>query len=1023
MTGTIFRHLFPVDGPSLIDGRHLSNLFGLVVPVQRSIKHHHELKIHLSDYVLCLDLNFEATIHLPPAHGRRGKPLRFVDVGNKCGRHPVTLKPTWHGSRHERRKDRIINWPTEDLVMGTDGEIVTLWPFWDQTNHGWFVYPQPTGAGSTVVGDRPPPNPDIGTTWWDSRDGQLYVWTGRQWVAASCCDDGIAVGRFPPDQPSTGHLWFDDNSKQLFVFDGHQWVAASCCDGAIPIGSRPPTQPLSGWQWWDTDSKQLYVYSGREWVAASCCDNAIEVGFKPPFKPLKGWQWWDTDSKQLFVYSGQEWVAASCCEAIPTQVSLTPPGQPLSGWMWFDTTSGHLFVWNGSAWIEPSCCPQPEVFTEMVSGLVPAPGNTILPTAMLQANGLWRVPGGNVTQVTGTYVAVMTDDLLVVNFPAINSSLNINLPDGSAGPAGKSLRVLIATLGANSTLTFAVQGGNTLRVMTENGWPSANQSPVSITAPNTVPINGLGTEFVFWLAHSGVWFGLNQGVPVEVHMGSPSALIELPGMIVPSTIPGAPFTNTANGLVPAPGAADPGTNVLMSNGQWGDPGTAVTLFTATIPGIVPATGGADNNHFLDADGTWAQPFSNLANNEVLGNISGAPAMPVGLTQAQLTQLINIFTQSAPGAVPVPGAGATINQYLRSDATWTVPGTSYAAGAGDPWGPPATTDVMYVTGATQVQMPAPAPNGRVIRVINSLSPNEVSFTTSGGAAFFINNANGWISLGTDFWTGISADKPMTELAFVAAGGAWYVINQGATIPITNAAQNAPQTMIGKLPQPRINVSTFLASGTYTPSAGLAYAIVECWGAGGGSGGCDIQSSGGVIGGSGGGGQGGYSRRALTTTQLGANQTVTIGPGGGSTDGGSGLSGGATSLGSLVIANGGAGGQGWTNNANGYGAGGAGANIAGAVGDLTLPGVAGTAASVTSFNVNSPSTSYIVTGGLGGGNSSPAAMAVGAIEVAGANGAINSGQGANGIAVGATPGNPTSSGAGGGSGRCVVTEFIL
>ena len=65
----------------------------------------------------------------------------------------------------------------------------------------------------------------------------------------------------------------------------------------------------------------------------------------------------------------------------------------------------------------------------------------------------------------------------------------------------------------------------------------------------------------------------------------------------------------------------------------------------------------------------------IANNTVLGNISGATAIPVGLTQTQLTTLINVFTATLSGAVPFSGGG-TVN-FLRADGTWQVPAGSAA----------------------------------------------------------------------------------------------------------------------------------------------------------------------------------------------------------------------------------------------------------------------------------------------------------------------------------------------------------
>ena len=67
---------------------------------------------------------------------------------------------------------------------------------------------------------------------------------------------------------------------------------------------------------------------------------------------------------------------------------------------------------------------------------------------------------------------------------------------------------------------------------------------------------------------------------------------------------------------------------------------------------------------------------------------------------------------------------------------------------------------------------------------------------------------------------------------------------------------------------VNVQSFTASGTYTRTAGVAYAIVELVAAGGGT------SN--TAGGKPGGGAGGYSRK-LITSGLGATEVVTVGAG--------------------------------------------------------------------------------------------------------------------------------------------------
>lgn len=105
---------------------------------------------------------------------------------------------------------------------------------------------------------------------------------------------------------------------------------------------------------------------------------------------------------------------------------------------------------------------------------------------------------------------------------------------------------------------------------------------------------------------------------------------------------------------------------------------------------------------------------------------------------------------------------------------------------------------------------------------------------------------------------------------------------------------------------INVQTFTTSGTYTPTAGMKYCIVEVVGGGGAGGGCPTTGSGQYSGGAGGGG-GEYAKGIYNSVTIGSSQIVTIGSGGLGVIGANGNSGNTTSFGSLITANGGAAGQ--------------------------------------------------------------------------------------------------------------------
>lgn len=136
--------------------------------------------------------------------------------------------------------------------------------------------------------------------------------------------------------------------------------------------------------------------------------------------------------------------------------------------------------------------------------------------------------------------------------------------------------------------------------------------------------------------------------------------------------------------------------------------------------------------------------------------------------------------------------------------------------------------------------------------------------------------------------------------------------------------------------KIVVQKFTTSGTYTPTSGMTYCVIECVGGGGGGGGAAVSGAG-VQNGSGGGGGGSYSRKLALATDIGVLKTVTVGAGGaaGSYGNNPGGAGGTTSVGTLCVANGGTGGLGAASGANGTG--GLGGSVG--TGDFTIPGGAG------------------------------------------------------------------------------------
>jgi hypothetical protein len=213
-----------------------------------------------------------------------------------------------------------------------------------------------------------------------------------------------------------------------------------------------------------------------------------------------------------------------------------------------------------------------------------------------------------------------------------------------------------------------------------------------------------------------------------------------------------------------------------------------------------------------------------------------------------------------------------------------------------------------------------------------------------------------------------------------------------------------------------ITTFTASGTYTPTAGLIYAIIECVGGGGGGGGGQSPGAGaGYAIGCGGGGSGGYSRTVKSAAQIGASQSVTIGAGGAGVSNANGNAGGTTSVGTLCVAQGGSGGTG----GGGYFAAGAGGVIAGAVGDVIAagaPGVngmlSGDVATGTRSESGAGGSSFYGGGGVGIGTGAGTAI----------NGNAASSYGSGGGGGGSYNVGTSFSGGNGSAGVVIITEYF-
>lgn len=206
--------------------------------------------------------------------------------------------------------------------------------------------------------------------------------------------------------------------------------------------------------------------------------------------------------------------------------------------------------------------------------------------------------------------------------------------------------------------------------------------------------------------------------------------------------------------------------------------------------------------------------------------------------------------------------------------------------------------------------------------------------------------------------------------------------------------------------------FTASGTYTPTTGMKYCIVEAIGAGGGGGGTTGSAAPNQFGG-GGGQSGSYARSVITAATIGASKAVTIGAKGtgGAAGNNAGAAGGDTSLSTLVIAKGGAGGGfgnsvtvgrgGWTTTAS--------------TGDFVCVGSPGTAGFYATVNTVTVEAGMGASSVFGGG-----ALAASHItSSAGNNAAGFGGGGSGGISITAI----NKAGGDGFDGVIFITEYVV
>lgn len=561
---------------------------------------------------------------------------------------------------------------------------------------------------------------------------------------------------------------------------------------------------------------------------------------------------------------------------------------------------------------------------------------------------------------------------------------------------------------------FTASGG----VVTAN-WVLLNpgSGPITVLAGNdsiNVGPNGSGVIHVLGDS-SGIQFAGNAGTNTLT-----ASLANIPN----SSLAHSSITVAAGANITVTGSPVSlgGTVTIASSGGSG----SVVELTGNSGGAVGPDGGGNIN--VVGDGTVVTVVGNPGTNTLTTSITGVVPVANGGTGAStLTGVLighgtspvtgNAVTQydvligGASNAITSVAPSATSGVPLISKGSATNPAFGTAVVAGGGTGTTGFTAYSVITAGATGTAP--------LQSVAGLGTSGQLLTSNGAGAFptwqtssfttpvtVPNGGTGDTSIGAYevVCGGTTSTNPLQTVSGLGTSGYVLTSNGAAALPTWQISPSAALSL---------QVQVFPTSGTYMPTSGMQYCIIEVLG-GGGAGGGVASTSGSQNAVGSGAGSGEYASGLFTAAEIGASQSVAIGAGGTGVSGSNGNAGGTTSVGTLITAFGGAGGLAFAAASTGYNISGSLGGTGGSGGSYRTPGAAGLfgfwGLAVNQFMVSGP-----------GANSQ---LGAGGISVVGVSAAGNAalGYGAGGSGAANLTSQSARAGGAGTSGIVIVTEYI-